>query len=234
MLVNHVTVERAAELYEALGVPASDIELESFQDDPSPATEAGHAWVTEDCCQPCAATGPPFINDCDYDQAGAILQHIYGNLKPRAETLSGQFIRFDQAAFLRDGNTVVNGLNDSGMLYLPAACASGETCALHVVLHGCQQSSEVLGDTFTTKIGMNEWADSNNIIVLYPQAHSVTQADLDAAYPGRWFRNAFAVNPKGCWNWWGYAYDDRFALKDGVQIRALYGMIQRLLGRNPA
>ena len=46
----------------------------------------------------------------------------------------------------------------------------------------------------------------------------------------RIFSNAFAVNPKGCWNWWGYAHDDRFALKDGVQVGAIYGMIRRIMG----
>jgi len=231
--VSHITVERSAELYEALGVAPADIALESFlEDPPAPGSAAGHSWVTEDCCQPCAVTGPPFINDCDYDQAGAILEQIYGPLEPRADTLSGRVIEFDQSEFMPGGDAVVNGLNETGVAYVPTACAAGETCALHVVLHGCQQSSEVLGDTFYKKIGVNEWADSNRIVVLYPQAHSVERADLAAAYPGRWFRNGFAVNPKGCWNWWGYAYDDRFALKDGVQIAAIYGMIRRTMGED--
>ena len=229
--VSHITVERSADLYAALGVPAANIALESFlEEPPAPGSGAGHSWVTEDCCQPCATTGPPFINDCDYDQAGAILHHIYGPLAPKAEDLSGRFIEFDQSEFAPGGEAEVNGLDSSGALYLPAACAAGEPCALHVVLHGCQQTRELLGDTFYTTIGMNEWADSNRIVVLYPQAHSVQRADLDAAYPNRWFRNSFAVNPKGCWNWWGYGYDDRFALKEGVQVGAIYRMIRRLTG----
>jgi len=228
--VNHATVERAAELYLDLGVALKDIEVKTFLDGPSPGIEAGHAWVTEDCCQPCAVTGPPFINDCDYDQSGAVLKHIYGPLQPKAETLSGRFIVFDQKEFAPGGRAEVNGLNDSGVAYVPAACAAGERCALHVVLHGCRQSSELLGDGFYTKIGMNEWADTNRIVVLYPQAHSIELDDLFSAYPGRWFRNSFAVNPKGCWNWWGYGYDDRFALKDGVQITTLYQMVRRLTG----
>ena len=232
--VSHVTVERGADVYAGLGIAAEDIALESFREDPpAPGSEAGHSWVTEDCCQPCATTGPPFINDCDYDQAGAILQHIYGPLAPKAEVLSGRFIDFDQRAFAPGGAAEVNGLDTTGTLYVPAACAAGEACALHVVLHGCQQTREVLGDAFYTSIGMNEWADSNRIVVLYPQAHSVTFTELTLAYPGRWFRNGFAVNPKGCWNWWGYAYDDRFALKDGVQVSAIYAMIRRLLGTTP-
>ncbi len=232
--VSHVTVERSAQLYEALGVEPGNIALDSFREQPpGPGSEAGHSWVTEDCCQPCAVTGPPFINDCDYDQAGAILKHIYGPLAPKAANLTGETILFDQREFAPAGQAVINGLDETGVLYVPADCAAGETCRLHVVLHGCQQAREVLGDGFYSRIGMNEWADSNRIVVLYPQAHSVTRADLDAAYPGRWFRNGFAVNPKGCWNWWGYAYDDRFALKDGVQVGAILGMIERLMDNAP-
>ena len=37
-----------------------------------------------------------------------------------------------------------------------------------------RQSAELLGEEFYKHIGLNEWADGNNIIVLYPQAHSVS------------------------------------------------------------
>jgi len=40
------------------------------------------------------------------------------------------------------------------------------------------QSAEVLRDEFYTKIGVNEWADTNRILVLYPQAHATTVAEL--------------------------------------------------------
>jgi len=141
-----------------------------------------------------------------------------------------RLVEFDQSEFVPDGKTAVNGLHDTGLVYVPGACAEGETCSLHVVLHGCEQSTEVLGDTFYKKIGVNEWADANGIVVLYPQARSVDRATLDAAFPRRRFQNSFAVNPHGCWNWWGYGYDERFALKDGVQIGAIHGMIKRVMG----
>ncbi len=229
-VVNPATVERAAEVYRALGVEEGDLRFQKFLDQPSPDGGAGHSWVTDDCCQPCAANKSPYINDCDYDQAEAILSHIYGDLRPKSETLSGRFIEFAQSEFVPDGKTAINGLRDTGQIYVPTACAEGETCSLHVVLHGCEQSTEVLGDTFFKKIGVNEWADANDIVVLYPQASKVDRATLDTAFPDRVFRNSFAVNPNGCWNWWGYAYDERFALKDGVQIGAIYGMIKRIMG----
>ena len=233
-VVDPATVVRAAELYRALGVAEGDLRLQKFLDPPVPADRgAGHAWVTDDCCQACAANASPYINDCGYDQAGAILSHIYGELSPEAETLSGAFLPFSQREFAPDGEAAVNGLAERGVVYVPETCAAGETCALHVALHGCAQSAEVLGDTFYKSIGLNEWADSNRMVVLYPQAAKLERSTLDAAFPDRIFRNAIAVNPHGCWNWWGYGYDDRFALKDGAQVGAIRGMIARIMGDDP-
>ena len=42
----------------------------------------------------------------------------------------------------------------------------------------------------------------------------------------------FEINPEGCWNWFGYGYDDRYPLKDGVQVAAIYGMVRRVMGEN--
>ena len=231
-VVSPNTVARAAEVYRAVGIEDQDLLLQRFLDDPPSRAGAGHAWVTDDCCQPCEAEGSPFINDCGYDQSGALLRHIYGDLRPKAETLGGSLITYPQAEFAPAGEAAVHGLGDHGLAYVPAACAAGETCALHVVLHGCRQSVEFLGESFATRIGINEWADSNGIVVLYPQASRVERAVLDIAYPDRFFRNALAVNPRGCWNWWGYAYDDRFALKDGAQVSAVYRMIRRVMGQD--
>jgi hypothetical protein len=55
------------------------------------------------------------------------------------------------------------------------------------------------GTTFVRNAGYNKWADSNGMIVLYPQA------------------TATLPNPEGCWDWWGYD-DPNYALKSGRQI----------------
>ena len=40
----------------------------------------------------------------------------------------------------------------------------------HIALHGCQQGQAILGDKYYyAHAGYNEWADTNHIIVLYPQ-----------------------------------------------------------------
>ncbi len=180
----------------------------------------------------CDANEDPYINDCDYDQAGDVLRHIYGELKPRSESLSGTFVEFSQAEFAPDNDPAPHGLFDVGYLYVPEACAPGgggdAGCALHVVLHGCRQSAEALRDEFYKNIGVNEWADANDIIVLYPQARTVSVED----FRRKQLTDTFEINPEGCWNWFGYAYDERYALKDGVQISAIHGMIRRILGQD--
>jgi poly(3-hydroxybutyrate) depolymerase len=62
-----------------------------------------------------------------------------------------------------------NSLNDVGYVYVPTACKNGAECALHVNFHGCQQTLADIGMQYVQHVGLNEWAESNNIIVVYPQ-----------------------------------------------------------------
>jgi hypothetical protein len=87
------------------------------------------------------------------------------------------------------------------------------------------QSAEKLGDVFYAKIGLNEWADANRIVVLYPQAHATTTSELPSSL---WLTGLQALNPAGCWNWWGYGGDSQFLTKKGVQVDAIWKMIERL------
>ena len=222
-VVNPATVERAVQVYGLLGLPTARI---SFSDR---AVDAGHAWVTQSFGVPCADNRSPFINDCGYDQAQWVLETIYGPLQPKATQLSGRFVAFDQTEFAPGGDAAGNGIWDTGYLYVPAACqAAGANCRLHVVLHGCLQSAQALGDEFYKRVGINEWADSNRIMVLYPQARTVSVTDFRTPQP----TDLFNINPNGCWNWWGYAYDKRYLFKDGVQVSAIWQMVQRVTGQS--
>ena len=108
----------------------------------------------------------------------------------------------------------VLSLNDTGFAYVPAACAArNETCRVHIVFHGCKQTVEDVQEQYVRNTGYNRWAESNNIIVLYPQARSEPQA-----------------NPNGCWDWWGYSGVD-YATKTGPQMAAVRKMLDRLAGR---
>jgi poly(3-hydroxybutyrate) depolymerase len=227
-LVNSETVEKGRDLYAALGVPAANI---VFEDRSGPAAKAGHSWVTKNFGGKCFVNKAPYINDCLYDQAGAELMAIYGpGLKPPAAAPSGRIVTFDQTEFAPGGAARANGLSDAGYLYVPKDCEPGARalCRLHIVLHGCLQSSEVLGNEFYTKIGVNEWADANRIIVLYPQAHSTKPSELSEKAG---MTALIDVNPYGCWNWWGYAEDRQYLTKNGVQITAIWGMVRRIDGK---
>jgi poly(3-hydroxybutyrate) depolymerase len=92
---------------------------------------------------------------------------------------------------------------------------------VHVAFHGCRQSAEAVGERFIREAGYNRWADSNRLIVLYPQ----TQARYGLGYEGgRW---SYVYNPKACWDWWGYT-GDRYATKAAPQMRVVQAMLERL------
>lgn len=60
-------------------------------------------------------------------------------------------------------------MGDSGYIYIPASCAANQTCGLHTAFHGCNQDLETIGEIFVRNAGLNEWADTNNLVILYPQ-----------------------------------------------------------------
>jgi poly(3-hydroxybutyrate) depolymerase len=172
---------------------------------------AGHAMVTEASGNPCGAKGPPFINACGYDAAGALLQHLLGPLEPPAAKPLGRLESFDQRPF---GAHSIS-MDDEGFVYIPLACET-RRCRVHVVFHGCEQGRSFLAakDRFAREAGYNRWADTNRIIMLYPQAIA------------RWWGS---YNPKGCWDWWGYT-GGQYHTKEGAQMRAVTAMLERLSG----
>jgi predicted peptidase len=174
---------------------------------------AEHAMPTDSYGNTCATLGSPYINNCNDDAAGALLSWIYGPLAARnTGTLSGHFIAFDQSEFI--ALPTWHGMADTGYLYVPASCESGG-CRLHVAFHGCQQNQDSIGTLFIRHAGYNAWADTNRMLVLYPQTV------------------ATFANPNSCWDWW--AYDDtRYAQKNGRQMAAVKRMVDRLAGSNIA
>ncbi|OQS36186.1 extracellular catalytic domain type 2 short-chain-length polyhydroxyalkanoate depolymerase [Chromobacterium haemolyticum] len=203
--VKTAVVDSAESYFRKLGVPAARIEYLR-------GLPAGHAQITPTYGNDCGETKSPYVNHCDwkgegYDQAGAILKQIYGPLQPRAGQLSSQVAVFDQKPYAPPGSS----LADEGYVYVPRVCAEGETCKVHVALHGCRQYAGAVGDAYYAHAGYNEWADNNRIIVLYPQTTAMP--------PG---------NPNGCWDWFGYT-GVNFAWKSGVQMRAIKAMADRLV-----
>jgi poly(3-hydroxybutyrate) depolymerase len=169
--------------------------------------ETAHGMPTLDTGKPCAEFGAPFIQACDYDAAGALLTALYGPLAAR--TAASEELR----PVAQPGGEAA-GMLDRGFVYVPASCAGGARCGIHVALHGCMQSAEFVGDAFARGAGYNEWAESNQLIVLYPQVASSKIAPM---------------NPYGCWDWWGYTGDD-YATREGPQIEVIMAMLDALGG----
>jgi poly(3-hydroxybutyrate) depolymerase len=148
---------------------------------------AGHGMPVEKAAAACGESSAPFLNDCNYDAAGELLRHLLGPLEsPAKERPLRQF--------------------DQGFVYVPGSCEK-ERCRVHVAFHGCRQSVE----RFARDAGYNRWAESNRLIVLYPQVKATW-------YP---------FNPRGCWDWWGYS-GVNYATREGAQIRAVRAMLERL------
>jgi poly(3-hydroxybutyrate) depolymerase len=171
---------------------------------------AGHAMVTEHYGNACNATAPPYLNDCDYDAAGELLKFLLGPLTPPSATPSGRLVRFDQKPYA-GGDPRAISMDGEGLVYIPKACET-DHCRIHVAFHGCRQNVRAVGDRFAREAGYNRWADTNRLIVVYPQTV--------ARYVG-------IFNPRGCWDWWGYT-GAGYATKEGAQIRAVKAMLDRL------
>jgi hypothetical protein len=67
-------------------------------------------------------------------------------------------------------------------------------------------------DDFVRDAGYNRWAAANRIVVFYPQATETTG------------------NPRACWDFWGYS-GEGWRTREGVQMRAVGSMIERLIER---
>jgi poly(3-hydroxybutyrate) depolymerase len=202
-------VETLRGFYRAVA-PDADVALEN-------SIPAGHGMVTDGHGNECSTTKPPFIVDCQYDAAGILLRHLLGPLAAPAAKLGGRVLEFDQGEFA-GGTPAAISLADSGYLFVPDACAR-ERCRVHVVFHGCRQSSEQIGDRFVREAGYNRWAESNRLIVLYPQTSQRYGFNFGALN--------FVLNPKACWDWWGYT-GAQYATRQGAQIRAVQAMVERL------
>lgn len=206
-IVASVVVDQSAAFYRLAGVPAKNIKYVHN-------IAAGHAIMTNNSKNlACRETASPYINDCKFNQSQVILSYIYGTLNPPVVKLSGKIIEFDQSEFVQ---SAISSMSDVGYLYVPQTCAT-QSCKVHVAFHGCWQGAGEIGNLFYGTTGYNELADSNNIIVLYPQVRAST---------------VIPFNPDGCWDYWGYSSPNQsepnFYSRQAPQMAAVKAMLDRL------
>ena len=154
----------------------------------------------------------PFINNWNYKGAYEEMSYLYyGMIKDSQEGFVYQNIfKFDQSKYI----SIPGCMHQNGYAYVPTKCQSNsKKCHLHVVLHGWLQTYDHIGLDMMVKTHYNELAEKNNIIMLYPQ--SVKSLGK-------------VMNPRGCFDWWGYCDGDKinFATKEGPQIKAIMNIIK--------
>ncbi len=198
-VVNPISADKLTEFYNAAGskvVAKTDLPM-------------GHGFPAPRGEVPCQEGRAPWINNCGYDGAGFLLQNLMNlpansNIAPIDENL----FTFDQADF----SPLEAKMAATGYVYIPSACQKGsgnKNCRLHVALHGCMQSPWIVGKNFVKNAGYNDWAESNNVVVLYP-----------SMMPSM-------MNPMSCWDWFGYT-GSNYATLEGVQVKAILAMVDQL------
>lgn len=174
----------------------------------------GHAFPTDNFGNSCATPSQsPFISNCGRDIAGEMLKHLLGNLVPKVSAIQANFYSFDQLVNFDGIDADKLSMHKTGYAYIPDDCSGGNLsdCRLHVAFHGCKQTLDDIQTTFITKAGYNGWAESNKIVVLYPQA----------------VKNLLINNPNGCWDWWGYT-GANYHNREGLQMKLVGKMVEAL------
>ena len=70
----------------------------------------------------------------------------------------------------------------------------------------------ILGDTYVINTGYLELAESNGIIIIFPQVVPTPDEGL----------------LRGCWNWYGYLGDTDYDTKNGDQMAGVWKMILKM------
>ena len=170
--------------------------------------DADHVFPVKGRGKDCHEVVPPYVGDCDYDGAGDLLSFLYPGLaEPKSEQVG------DVLGVKLPGADDAD-LMEMAYLYIPSACEDGaQSCALHLVLHGCAQSTEVVGNDFIEMSGYLPWAETNGIVLAFPQVQKSVVAPM---------------NPHGCWDWWGYT-DEDYAWRTGAQQTVVVNWIRSLM-----
>lgn len=180
------------------------------------STAAGHSWVSPLAPGKCSVSQSPYLNNCGTDPEGEFLTKLFGSVSaPNTGATTGTLSSFSQSQYVPGGSAAAISMGSTGYVYVPTTCRSGASCRLMVALHGCEMNTATIGQSFIADSYLNNYADTNKMIVLYPQASATA-----------------VINPLGCWDWWGYlgAGDAGYATRAGVQVTAIMNMVHALGG----
>ncbi len=201
MIIRPGESDKLAEFYQSF-MPAQSIQRATH-------SSASHGFLTSNYGNLCSMMGTPWLLNCGYDLAGEILAQTDPQntaLAAPGTVDSSSLVFFDQRALIGTG-AVMHGW---GAAYIPKTCTGPSArCGLHVALHGCQMNPDFIDRQFVDHAGFNEWAETNQLVVLYPQAEKTSD------------------NPYGCWDWFGYT-GTNYTSKSGKQIQALRTLMKAI------
>jgi len=175
---------------------------------------AAHGWPTFGEGSSCSNFSTPYVNNCSYSSSGKFLSYFYGGNENPQKVNPDNLFAFDQSLYTPGITPASISMDQTGFVYVPTTCQNGEQCKLHICFHGCEQGYQYVQGTFINDNQLNNYAEANNIIILYPQAVSTA-----------------VTNPKGCWDWWAYTGVD-YATKWAPQISSVYAMTQAIIKQN--
>lgn len=195
-------------------------------------TRASHVWSRDHgrcSCGQCALQSSSLeccdVNNCGYDLSGDMLRTFFGDrVQPRTETRRRGLRWIEQWKYLprSAGPANASTLLRWAPAYVPESCeANLLLCAVHVNYHGCTPNPKKRGAdrhsrtwadrlVWVNSIDINNYAEANRIVVLYPQA-----AGSDSI-------------GEGCFNWASYEDDPLFDTRLGVQLNTVLGMLAAL------
>jgi hypothetical protein len=205
----------------------------------APSNSQQYAWFPN----PLVRGNDPWIYHCNYgflpgyNLGKDIFWHLYGEMKNTHSFDPANLYHFSQKPYVSDldSDQALNdhGIGSTGYAYIPTTCKSGKkNCKLHVALHGCQQFPEwkfkgkigasvsgeeiTFGDLFYKNI-YNDLAESNDIVMLYPQAHNVGTQESD-------------INPYGCWAFWALSDDETqtYYTREGREMKMIASMVKAM------
>jgi poly(3-hydroxybutyrate) depolymerase len=201
-IVARSVVEAAQRFYTEVGVPEKNIALVTRPD-------AGHTFLTVD-------TG-------NTAEPRRVRLSATVTMTKREPSSSGSMVSLRLQCSMRQANMWFSTSLSSRPVLVTALAAKGSSTSLKHAqksrlptahrLHGCEQNRDDVGKAFIEGSGFARWADANRFVILFPQV---------SANP--------LLNPKGCWDWWGYTGED-YLTKDAPQIAAIWKMAERLAER---
>lgn len=194
------------DFYQGLNIPKDNIKIVD-------SLNIGHAFPTEKYGNTCDTPGSsPFMSACHYDGAGNILNFFYKLKYQKVNQIEKNLVRVSQQPYSSISLLLSSAsIAENAYLYVPENCKKGNQCKLHISFHGCEMSQSSIGNAYIKNSGFNEWAEANDIIILYPQT----------------IKNYMLGNPHGCWDWWGYT-GYNFATKSGIQIILIKKLIEKI------